>query len=69
MVTKFIISYYKNGLWVNLSKGGGCPVGFDIRAKTLFDFPNESVVLLQTEVMPVNSSGYFFNTITEICNC
>jgi hypothetical protein len=66
MVNKFNISYYKNGLLVNLAKGGGCPVGFDIRAKTLFDFPNECVVLLQTEVMPVSSSGYFFKTITEI---
>jgi hypothetical protein len=67
MVKKVNISYYKNGLLANLAKGGGCPVGFDIRPKALFGFTNECVVLLQTEVMPVSSSGNFFKTITEIC--
>jgi hypothetical protein len=52
MVTKFITSYYKNGLWVKLAKGGGYTVGFDIRAKP-FRFPEKGVVLLETEVMPV----------------
>jgi hypothetical protein len=70
MVNKFRISYYKNWLWVTLAKGGGCPVGFDIRAKT-FLIPKRMCfpVANGSHASYITVSGYLFKTISEICTC